>query len=258
MISLRRFQTEEVCVECPGLPGAGAHVTFALVCDVHLRRWGTQHDRLLALVEERGVDFVFLVGDAIDRHRRGMQCLERLIRGLRARHGVFVVRGNYEVAYAPPPRRLRPLLEQWGARLLLNEARLVPTAAGPVCVAGLDDPRHGWPDTAAVLAAARAPACLRILLSHAPVAAALLPPGHSFDLVLAGHTHGGQVRVPLWKRAPFRFYGGWTDGLYRVGPAQLYVSRGFGAVGRFPLRLGCPAELAFFLIHGPPEGKERQ
>jgi predicted MPP superfamily phosphohydrolase len=73
------------------------------------------------------------------------------------------------------------------------------------------------------------------------------------DLVLAGHTHGGQIRVPLlWRAMLPDFHAGLVAGMYRRGGTNVYVSRGLGTSERLPLRLRCPAELTFFTVRGAP------
>jgi hypothetical protein len=95
--------------------------------------------------------------------------------------------------------------------------------------ARLDDALKGWPDGTPSL-----------LLSHNPD---VFPEAvaHGVSLVLAGHTHGGQWRVPglpvLVRMSRYRL----DEGRYRAGTSQLVVSRGLGATG-FPLRIGCPPE----------------
>ena len=249
MITFRKFRAEEVALTHPRLaPGVGP-LTFVHLSDLHLRRWGPQHEELSGLLRERPAHLILFTGDAFTGRRRSAECAARLFSGLRAECGVYAVRGNWDVVYGPPLRQMRSMMADWGTRLLVNEGLTVQTAAGPVRVAGLDDPHTGAPDVARTLASADEAPALSILLSHGAVAADLLPPGHGVDLLLCGHTHGGQVRVPFWRRLPYRFYGGMTHGLYQVGPMKLYVNRGFGAVGKVPLRLACPAEVAFFTIN---------
>jgi hypothetical protein len=144
-------------------------------------------------------------------------------------------------------------VERCGAHLLVNESHVAATAAGQVRVAGLDDPHRGWPDAEQALRADAQSWELTVRISHGAVAVDLLPEGHGVDLLLTGHTHGGQVRVPFWRRMPHRFYRGLTDGLHWRRGLGLYVSRGFGTVGRVPVRLGCPAEVAIFRLRPPTE-----
>jgi predicted MPP superfamily phosphohydrolase len=84
---------------------------------------------------------------------------------------------------------------------------------------------------------------LRILLSHSPDQLEWAR-RHDFDLVLAGHTHGGQIRFPLIGPiiAPSRFGGRYACGVFCEPPTLMHVSRGVSSM--FPVRLRCPPELA--------------
>jgi len=146
-------------------------------------------------------------------------------------------------------RELGPMVESWGARLLVNEGMAVSTPAGEVHVVGVDDINRGWPELEAAFNRAGQGVFFRILLAHAPLTVLLLPPGHGVDLALCGHTHGGQVRLPLlWRLLLPPGHGGFVRGLYTVGRMKLYVNTGFGGVGVVPLRINCPPEVAFFRL----------
>jgi predicted MPP superfamily phosphohydrolase len=138
--------------------------------------------------------------------------------------------------------------------LLVDDAETVTTAAGVVQIIGFD---FTWRERAAHLrrvsaAHPRVPNALRLALLHDPGAFKHLPPGEA-DLVLSGHTHGGQVgfvslglphtMMRLFARIP-------DHGLWSRGTDRLYVHRGTGHYG-FPLRLGVPAEESLLSVHAP-------
>ncbi len=143
-----------------------------------------------------------------------------------------MVRGNRDVCYGPPVHRLRGLLADWGAVLLVNEGRIVQSDASRVRVVGVDDPAVGCQNFAAALNSSDQGPAFTVLLCHGPVGAYMLPQGHGVDLMLAGHTHGGQVRVPFRRWMPYWFCGGLTHGLHEVDLLRVYVGRGFGAWAR--------------------------
>ncbi len=244
-----RFRVEEVELRHSALRPGVRPLSFAHISDLHLRRWGSEHESLVETINGRALDFVFVTGDILTDRPASMECAARLFALLRCRHGLFAVRGNCEVTLGPPLRRLRPMMAGWGARLLANESQVVTTRAGQVRVMGLDDLNLGSADIEAALESSPQRGEFSVLLCHSPLAAALLPPGPAVDLVLSGHTHGGQVRLPLlWRHLLPHGHGGFTDGLYELGGLKLYVNRGFGSVGIVPLRLNCPAEVAFFRV----------
>jgi predicted MPP superfamily phosphohydrolase len=139
-----------------------------------------------------------------------------------------------------------------GARLLVDESALVDTPAGAVQIVGMD---FRWRDRAAHLSSVcaahpRQEGALRLVLLHDPGAFRHLPPGEG-DLVLSGHTHGGQLGL-LRVGLPWTLLSALTKipdhGLWARGPDRLYVHRGTGHYG-FPLRIGVPPERSLLRVH---------
>ena len=160
---------------------------------------------------------------------------------LRAPPGVFAVLGNHD-HYTRDADRLRDMIEDVGIRVLHNRSVALRRSDASLWLVGVDDLVAGRPNLEAALARTHAPV---LLLAHNPDLA--------FDaaragvaLMLSGHTHGGQVRVPglpvLVRQSRYRL----DEGRYRVGPMELVVSRGLGATG-LPVRFACPPEAV--LIH---------
>ena len=147
-------------------------------------------------------------------------------------------------------------MEENGIPLLVDESRVVETDAGPVQIVGMD---FVWGDRATHLKNAcernpRIPGTTRIVMLHDPGAFKHLPEGEG-DLVLAGHTHGGQVGLlSLGLSWTFlRLFGMRIPdhGFWARGTDRMYVHRGTGHYG-FPLRLGVPAEESVLRVHRLP------
>jgi hypothetical protein len=163
---------------------------------------------------------------------------------VRARYGSFATMGNHEHWYGEIGY-YRRFFEPSGIRLLQNEHQVIQTGEGPVAVAGIDDLRWGRPDLKAALRGID-PAVPTLLLSHRPE---IFPDAarHRIPLTLAGHYHGGQVKLSLpggdfslaHLRTPY------PEGLYGIGSSQLYVSRGIGTTFT-PVRLNAPPEVTLF------------
>jgi len=246
----RGFSTERVRLVADRLPADASALRFVHLSDLHLRALRPEHDRLVELIDTWAPDFIFLTGDLICGDPPRWPLVGELVGRMHATHGTFACRGNWEVESGPPVRELRRMMAGWGATLLVNESRRVRAGGGTVCVCGVDDLPTGWPDFEAALSGS-AGADYVVLLSHAPLAARLAGRHGRVDLILSGHTHGGQIRVPLlWRMALPPCTGGFTAGLYRVGQTHLYVSRGFGANGPLPVRFRCPAEVTLFELDG--------
>ena len=244
------FCVRHVRLTAPAFASDAPPLRFAHLSDLHMQRFTARHARLVQEINGRDVDFVFLTGDILSSAPGTRSATARLLRSLQCRRGVYACRGNWEVKCAGRPSRLAGWMSQHGARLLINESESAPTPAGTVLVSALDDLSAGAPDLESTLQSSPSGAAYRILLSHAPLAAQLLPECAGIHLVLSGHTHGGQIRIPwLWKHVLPRCHGSFTGGLYTFRWGHLYVSRGFGTV-RVPLRLFCPPEVTFFEVTG--------
>ncbi len=209
----------------------------------------------LARICERAVaekpDLVMLTGDYLTMESQGdARWLSEALRPLSKLEGrVFACFGNHD---HEAPELVRSALASVGARLLIDDAAVVETEAGTVQVVGFD---FTYRDRAAHLARVceahpRLPGVLRLALLHDPGAFKHLPEGEA-DLVLSGHTHGGQLGL-VSLNLPWTI-AGWVakipdHGPWARGSDRLYVHRGTGHYG-FPLRLGVPAEEGVLLVH---------
>jgi predicted MPP superfamily phosphohydrolase len=227
----------------------------AHLSDLHLARMRARHRRLAALINRWEPDFICLTGDLVTRKPGSRGLLGDLARRLQARHGVYACPGNWEIKTGMRCDAMRRLGTDLGLTFLVNEARVLHTDAGTVRLCGIDDLALGWPLWEDALDGA-ARADYTILMSHAPLAARLVRPCMGIDLVLSGHTHGGQVRIPfVWRLFLPSCHAGLVGGLYEMEWGFAYVNRGFGAAPRLPLRFRCPPEVALFTLGGEGTGK---
>ncbi len=225
--------------------GLQRDVRVAFLTDLHLGPYmgRKQLEEWVEATVALAPDVVLLGGDLVDQMYAGdLREVVELLPLLSSPLGVYAVLGNHD---RTKYRRLGPLedaLQAAGVTLLRNEGTLI---RDDLYLAGLDDWRTGHPDAARALAAApvgeNGDHAARLFLSHNPDAIPHLPEG--IDLLLAGHTHGGQVRLPLIgplvtsSEYGRRFAEGWVD-----APMPAFVSRGLG-VSMLPFRLFCPPEL---------------
>jgi len=198
-------------------------------------------------------DLVLLTGDYLTMESKGSPgCLAEALaplRGLGEQGRVYACFGNHDLE---APHMVARELAACGIRLLVDDAALVDTPAGPVQVVGAN---FRWRDRSEHLAALteahpRIDGALRILLLHDPGAFAHLPEGGA-DLVLSGHTHGGHVGL-LSLGSRWTFIGGLSrmpdHGFWSRGTERLYVHRATGHYG-FPIRVGVPSEEGLMRIH---------
>lgn len=222
------------------------------ITDPHLGPWMSVRRlrRICARAVARQPDLVLLTGDLLTMDtNRAPDALAQALEPLRVMQGrTFACRGNHDFE---APETVRHGLASAGVRLLVDESVTVQTEAGPVQILGVDHRYRGRRKHLREVCAnhPREPGALRLVLLHDPGAFKHLPEGEG-DLVLSGHTHGGQVGLVTlglpWTM--LRLFVKMPDhGLWARGPDRLYVHRGTGHYG-FPLRVGVPAERSLLRI----------
>jgi len=236
-----------------GRAGSGRPLRLVQITDPHLGPWMSvaRLKRIAARAVAQEPDLILLTGDFLTMESNGdPDALAEALSPLSAMPGrVFACRGNHDLE---APDTVAEGLARAGVTLLIDEARVVETPAGKVQVLGLD---FEWQDRAARMQRAceahpRVDGALRLVMLHDPGAFKRLPEGEA-DLVLSGHTHGGQVGIahrllaltPLWPlfRLP-------DHGFFAHGRARLYVHRGSGHYG-FPLRIGVTSEESLLRVY---------
>ncbi len=238
--------------ECGANVPAGLSGLRALfVTDIHMGsalapKW--YMDKLLQRLGSLEPDLILWGGDYAEGDYHGA-ALERMAR-LKAPLGMFAVLGNNDQrAYARQRQVFDRAEMRSGLVTLVNASRRIPIEGGSLLIIGMDEPREGAPDLS-ILDAPKQPGEYRILLSHSPFALANLPESlpHPPDLILCGHTHGGQLK--LLGLSPYSF--GYerefgrrhfhVTGTHRLGDARLIVSNGIGT-SLIPMRIGAPPEV---------------
>jgi predicted MPP superfamily phosphohydrolase len=211
----------------------------AHISDLHTVGLWRREQKVIASLAVEKPDLIVITGDTLcqgGNYDETRPVLEKL----KAPLGVFMVPGNWEVANPIPD--LRGFFKSCGVRFLRNES--VEVAPG-VWLVGLDDYALGLPDLKRASAAVPDGAT-KIVLCHSP---GFFDQTHGeFPLAFAGHTHGGQFRLPFLP--PLHLPGGcgrFVAGWYDHAGSRMYVSRGIGMSGpRF--RLLCRPELAIHLL----------
>lgn len=238
LATLDDFRVQKTVVPVASLPPALEGLRIAHVSDVHVGRFtrGAILEQIVAATNALEADLVCFTGDLVNYSLEDLPAGIELLKGFRARHGVFAVEGNHDLI-VDPMRFRRETSAAVG--LLVNERASVEVRGQTVELLGL-----GWGASVPKLLArgragglGEAGGAFPILLAHHP---------HAFDeadgvpLTLSGHTHGGQLMVnerlgvgPVM----FRYW----SGLYRKAERALVVSNGVG--NWFPLRTCAPAEI---------------
>ncbi len=225
------------------------------ISDLHVERLTMREEQVLELAKKAKPDLIVITGDFVnlsynrdpETHRQVWQLLRRL----KAPYGVYATLGSPTVDLR---EQVVPIFDDLPVQLLRQECVLADVGHGrTLTLIGLDCTHHIPTDEARLnQLMARAPEnSPQILLYHSPE---LAPQAvqHDIDLYLCGHTHGGQVRLPLIgplltsSQLGRRF----VMGLYRHGRTHLYVSRGVGLEGLSAprVRFLCPPEITLVTI----------
>ena len=226
----------------PRLPQAFRGFRIVHLTDIHHGLFLPLHVVIEAveLANQLEPDLVALTGDLVTYSRAFIEPVAAVLGRLRARYGVLAVLGNHDFRVGAD--QIARALRREGIEVLRNRHTSLRRRGEALFAAGIDDLGYGA-DLSRALRGIPAGAPT-LLLAHNPrIIRRAARSGVS--LVLSGHTHGGQVNLPLvgtiYGRSAeqMRFKIGWD----RLGPTQIYVSRGIGTVV-LPVRVRCPAEIA--------------
>lgn len=249
------LQVERPELRCPGLPAPFHGLRIVQFSDVHL---GFHYDAaklsgLAAKIGREEPDIVCFTGDLVDYavSRPDYEAVRNALHEIRAPLGCYAVLGNHD--YYGNADEVAALLEDGGFRCLRNRSVRLAKDGASIRLAGVEDAWEGQPDLKRALRDVP-PEEFTVLLSHCPdYADEVLD--FPVQLQLSGHSHGGQVRLPLVGPLASVPYGTkYPSGLYRLGEGKLalYTNRGIG-VSVKPVRFMCRPELTVFTLMGRGE-----
>ncbi|MBI4455566.1 MAG: metallophosphoesterase family protein [Acidobacteria bacterium] len=221
-----------------------------LISDLHLTEDSAFTQQLQDRMESIPADLLLIAGDFKDLYydeKTAMSQLSRLLVAFEKFPQVYAVNGNVDTT-----QMVRDV-EAMGIRVLRNEREILKRGQGtlgiagafyPYSTAGLERSLQRFQDERGV----GLPDC-DILLAHSPDVI-LWGPASKADLILAGHTHGGQVRLPVVGAVTTRTRLGrhYASGLFKFGNIQLFITRGVGTTF-LPLRFLCPPEIVVITLH---------
>ena len=237
-----RPELAEWRVEVPGLPTPMEGLSILHLSDLHFSpRYDPSFFRqALAAATAAGTpDLVLFTGDLVD-HDDALAWIAPILGAVPSRLGNYAILGNHDRRHGPA----RVTAQLTAAGFEVVEGRWATLAVGDstISIGGTSAPWGAHLDLDA-----RPRADLSILLSHTPD---LFPAASrsGIDLVLSGHNHGGQIRLPLLGPllTPSRYSRRYAEGFFRRGRTLLFVNRGLAA--KHPIRYGCPPEVARLVV----------
>ncbi len=242
------FEVTHPSISIANLPAAWDGVRIAQISDMHIGpNSSLEHARqIVDMCNDLQPDIVALTGDYVSKADAITQALVEVLRDLRAKIGKFAVLGNHD--YWTNAHLVIASLESADITMLKNEHHILSRSGQKLCIAGVDDLFSNNSDVVKALAGVERKIC-KILLCHNPDYAEMLPEEPRVDLMLAGHTHGGQVCLPLIGPMilPVNFKK-YAQGLVAGPRCPVYISRGLGMV-TVPVRFNCRPELPLITLH---------
>jgi uncharacterized protein len=243
------------------LPRAFDGLRVVQLSDIHHSPFTSreQIERAVETANSLRPDIIALTGDYVSKERAYAAPCAELMGRLRARHGVFAVLGNHD--HWTDAALITDLFRAEGITVLVNQGMRFEKDGAALWLAGVDDTMVGLEDLPLALAGAREDE-LKLLLAHNPIILRRAERA-GVDLVLSGHTHGGQVTLRSDRSdrsersnrpgASVRPRRRLVKGLAKRGETQIYVTRGLGTVV-LPVRFGCPPEVSLLELRSGRDG----
>ena len=222
--------TEHITISGEGK--IGSPVRFALVTDLHSCYYGKEQSQLIKMIDKEKPDAILMSGDIFD-DRLGQKNARIFIEGVADRYPCFYVTGNHEF-WSKKEDEMKEFLASKGVTVLEGNARNISINGNDIDICGVDDPTYmtepEWEERLDGADKESNSENYRILLSHRPEKVEVYAK-YNFDLILCGHAHGGQWRIPFTKRgvaAPNQgLLPAYVDGLYELdNGSKMIVSRG--------------------------------
>jgi len=248
-------ETTTIEITIPGLAPEQSGLRLVQLSDPHVGWWNSRAEleRIGGIVAGLKPDLLVVTGDMVDHNPDYALTLADCLDSVRPRLGRFAIIGNHDVYTGKEAVAQR--MEAKGFRMLRNQWVSLQEKGARLVLAGMDDTGLNWtgPDPGErkipELLSDVPPGLPVILLAHRPSAFDRTE-GLPVVLTLSGHTHGGQLRLPLGGPGLANLGFEHPSGLFRRGNQTLYANRGAGTVG-WPFRLFCPSEVALFILRSP-------
>lgn len=222
-----------------GLPLSFEGFRILHLSDLHIKEISAKEKKLITILSGLSADLAVITGDFTYRYGEyedtAINYMREVVGSLKHKCNIVAVRGNSDSPV------LMDKLEEIGITILQNESFELYRDKDSICIGGVDDPHHRMDDID--LAFHCAPdASFKILLAHSPDVV-LRMKEQKVDLLLSGHTHGGQVRIPWIGPLMTKTEVGkrFSSGLVNEKGVSVHISRGFGGI---PIRYRCTPEIA--------------
>ena len=213
-------------------------IRLCVITDHHSSSYGKDQEKLIRKIDEQNPDVILIVGDLFDRSR-STERAESLLRGIGEKYTCFYTTGNHEYR-TDRAEELKTLVRTYGVTVLDGDVIELTVNGRTMKVCGIDDlfgfdtsyegPHAAFDKCLSDMNDEMGDGCLSVLLSHRPQQADLYAK-YSFDVVVSGHNHGGQVRIPFTEKGLYTptdgFFPEYSGGIYAISDStDMIVSRG--------------------------------
>ena len=248
-----QLDVQRLSMVLPSLPVKFDGLKVAQLSDLHIHSVSRAYRLVIDVIRREHPNLVVITGDLVDRPEETSACI-LFLRQVRKAAGVpvVVVPGNWDHRAFPTKQSIaawhQRLQEETGVRVLANQNAVLHRHDSRIWLVGTDDPYFGHADLDASFRGVPDTA-FALVLTHAPEAFEELAQRPAAKVVLAGHTHGGQVRLPFIGavRVPSRYGTRFARGLFKMGDTFFYVNAGIG-MSHLPIRFLCRPELTFITL----------
>ena len=248
LVASEEIEISNHTIRIKNLPKAFDGLKLVHLTDIHHSKFVSFNDvfRMVELSNLQNPDVVLLTGDYITWSKKFIPPVAEALRGLKSRLGVYAVLGNHDVRVDAD--KVTQALEKVQIKVLRNASARIDLKGDSLWIGGVDEYMYGQSDIRKAMT--NVPRSQpRILLAHNPE---IIDEAarHQVDFVLAGHTHGGQIKIPYMRSLNIVTQPGREilEGFVRNGRTQMYISRGLGKVV-VPVRILCPPEIPVFYLH---------
>lgn len=240
----------------------GQSIRIVIIADLHSTYYGENQERLIRKIEKQNPDIIALVGDIIDDHE-SEEGAKDFLEGIQGIAPSYYVIGNHEI-WTGEYERMKEMVASYGHTILTNESKIVEINGAELCISGIDDPyilKYSNDEEICSMQSEEEllyrfadidDSVFNILLAHRPELYHMYQK-YDFDLVLSGHAHGGQIRIPGILNGLFApdqgFFPEYAGGRYKENEQTMIVSRGLGFNSVVP-RIFNPPEVVVVDIKG--------
>ncbi len=257
-IGKHRHEIVKVMFPIRNLPPQLHGFTITMLSDVHssVNMRKPEMDEYVSAANALHSDMIVVTGDLVNSLVEEAYPFAEAFSELKAPHGVFGVLGNHDF-FTREPDTVSRIVDDCGVKLLRNDRVLINKSGGQLYLLGIDDIGSAFrSDERIGISLKNASLDIpKVLMIHRPYYLQQAA-DRNIDLVLSGHTHGGQVVLASFGKmviAPASLASQYVAGKYKIGNTHMYVNRGIGTVG-LPIRLNCPPEITrITLVPYPPQ-----